>query len=135
MQVSQRQTSRVHHRCGGNTAADPRVISITKDEIADTVGRLRGWHRRLCDLVDMVTSCYELPMFVIIVHYFANLVFDTYQIIMTTISVPRNFYGITLVIWSVAYACHLILIGVIPSVTISQVSSCNEAIILVDSVL
>lgn len=93
---------------------------MTKDEVADTLGLLCRWHRRLCDLVDMVASCYELPLFVVIAYCFANSVFGVYLVI--TFRGPDSLLRITGVIWSVAYGCRLILIAVIPSVTVAQVS-------------
>lgn len=121
IRLTESQASRTRGQWRGETTADPIVISITKDAVADTLGRLCCWHRRLCDLVDMVTSCYELPLFVVIAYCFANSVFGTYNTVATFRN-PHYFVGIAAVVWLVAYVCRLILIGIIPSVTVAQVS-------------
>jgi hypothetical protein len=118
--LSESLTSPAHPLWKRETAAEPRVISMTKDAVADTLDRLCRWHRRLCDLVDMVTSCYELPLFVVIVYCFANSVFGAYKII--TSPKHERLMTVTNIIWSVAYGCRLVVIAVIPSVTVAEVS-------------
>jgi hypothetical protein len=119
--VAEPQTSRIHHPFGAVRVTDAGAISTAKNAVSDTLGRLCRWHRRLCDVVDMVTSCYELPLFVVIAHCFANTVFGTYSII-TMFRDPRSLMKIPAVIWSAAYGCRLSLIGLIPSITVAQVS-------------
>jgi hypothetical protein len=119
--VVEPQTSRIHLRCETVRATDPRVISTAKDSLSDTLGRVCRWHRRLCDLVDMVTSCYELPLLVVIAYCFGNTVFGTYSII-TMFRNSHSLVKIPAIIWCTGYGCRLILIGFIPSLTVAQVS-------------
>jgi hypothetical protein len=119
--VAEPQASRIHRRCRAVRITDPRVIATTKDALSDTLGRLCRWHRRLCDLVDMVTSCYELPLLVVIAYCFGNTVFRTYSII-TMFRTPHSFIRVPAIIWCTGYGCRLILISLIPSITVAQVS-------------
>lgn len=118
--MAEPQTSIIHRRCGAVTVTDPRVVS-TKDTLSVILGRLCRWHRRLCDLVDMVTSCYELPLLVVVAYCFVNTVVGTYTII-TMFRDPHAFVRIPAILWCCGYGCRLILIGIIPSITVSQVS-------------
>jgi hypothetical protein len=120
LQVSEAQPLRRHHQLEGVTTGDTRVISVTKDAIADTVGRLCRWHRQLCDLVDMVATCYGLLLFVMIAYCFASSVFGTYEII-THFDSPES-VRLRPIIMCVTCGCRLILISVIPSMTVAQVS-------------
>jgi hypothetical protein len=121
LQVSEAQSSSTHHRLAGVITADTRVISVPRDAIADTLGRLCRWHRQLCDLVDMMAACYGLLLCVMITYCFASSVFGIYEIItdfQTTVPIIklRPFIG------CVTCGCRLILISVIPSMTVAQVS-------------
>ncbi|GFG32141.1 hypothetical protein Cfor_12287, partial [Coptotermes formosanus] len=118
LQVSEAQPLRRHHQLEGVTTGDTRVISVTKDAIADTVGRLCRWHRQLCDLVDMVATCYGLLLFVMIAYCFASSVFGTYEII-THFDSPES-VRLRPIIMCVTCGCRLILISVIPSMTVAQ---------------
>jgi hypothetical protein len=122
LQVSEAQSSRTHHRLAGVTTAATRVISVPKDAIADTLGRLCRWHRQLCDIVDMVAACYGLHLFVMITYSFANSVFNIYEII-TDFQMSLPFIRLRPFIGCVTYGCRLILLSVIPSMTITQVST------------
>jgi hypothetical protein len=120
IQVAEPQTSTIHRVCGAITVTDPRVIS-TKDALSNILDRLCRWHRRLCDLVDMVASCYELTLLVVISYCFVNTVIGTYTII-TMFRDPHAFVRIPAIVWCCGYGSRLILIGLIPSITVSQVS-------------
>jgi hypothetical protein len=121
LQVSEAQSSRTHHGLAGVTTASTRVISVPKDEIADTLGRLCRWHRQLCDLVDMVAACYGLLLFVMITYCFISSVFGIY-VIITSFQTPMPFISLRAFIECVTCGCRLILICVIPSMTVAQVS-------------
>lgn len=128
--MSEAQPSRTHHRLAGATTADSsRVISVTTDAIADILGRLCRWHRQLCDLVDMVAACYGLLLFIVIMYYFTSSVLATYEI---TTFFHRTGHSIHLrpVIDCVTCGCRLILISVIPSMTVTQVSTSMYSTIL-----
>jgi hypothetical protein len=120
LQVAEAQSSRTHHRLAGVTTADTRVISVHKDAIADILGRLCQWHRQLCDLVDMVAACYGLLLCVMITYCFASSVISIYEII-TDLQTPVRF-RLRPFIECVICGCRLILISVIPSMTVAQVS-------------
>ena len=122
LQVSEAQASRTYHRLAGVATAETRIISVHKDAIADTLGRLCRWHRQLCDLVDMVADCYGLLLFFMITYCFASSVFGIYEII-TDIQTPVRFIGIRHFIACVTCGCRLTLISVIPSMTVAQVST------------
>ncbi|XP_033609517.1 gustatory receptor for bitter taste 93a [Cryptotermes secundus] len=67
----------------------------------------------------MVTSCYQLPLLVVIAYCFGNTVFRTYSII----AVFRNRHSlirIPAIIWCIGYGCRLILISLVPSITVAQ---------------
>jgi hypothetical protein len=119
LQVAEAQSSRIH-RLAGVTTVDTRVISVPKDAIADTLGRICRWHRQLCDLVDMVAACYGLLLCVMITYCFASSVFGIYTMI-TDLQTPVRF-RLRPFIECVACGCRLILISVIPSMTVAQVS-------------
>lgn len=119
--VAEPQTSRTRPQFGAVRTTDPRVISTTKDTLSDTLGRLCRWHRRLCDLIDMVTSCYELPLLVVIAYCFGNTVFRTYSII-TMFRNPHSFIRVPAIVWCAGYGCRLTLISLLPSITVTQVS-------------
>jgi hypothetical protein len=122
LQVSEAQSSRTHHRLqAGATTADTRVISVPKDAIADTLGRLCRWHRQLCDLVDMVAACYGLLLFVMITYCFATSVLGIYEVIRD-FQAPVPFIRFRPFIECVTCGCRLVLISVIPSMTVAQVS-------------
>jgi hypothetical protein len=121
LQVSEAQSSRTHHRLAGATKADTRIMSVPKDAIADNLGRLCRWHRQLCDLVDMVADCYGLLLFVMIMYCFASSVFGIYEII-TNFQTPLGFIRLQPFIECVTCGCRLILMSVIPSMTVAQVS-------------
>jgi len=121
LQVSEAQSSRTHQRLAGVTTADTRVISVPRDAIADTLGRLCRWHRQLCDLVDMVAACYGYLVFVMITYCFASSVFGIYEII-TSFRTPVGLNKLRPFIKCVTCGCRLILISVIPSMTVAQVS-------------
>jgi hypothetical protein len=119
--VAEPQASRSHRPCRAARITDSRVISTAKDALPDTLGRLCLWHRRLCDLVDMVTCCYELPLLIVIAYCFGNAVFRIYAII-TMFRNAHSFVRIPAIIWCTGYGCRLILISLIPSITVAQVS-------------
>jgi hypothetical protein len=122
LQVSEAQSSRTHHRLAGATTADTnRVISVTTDAIADILGRLCRWHRQICDLVDMVAACYGLLLFIMIMYCFTSSVLATYEI-TTFFHRTKPFIGLRPIIDCVTCGCRLILISVIPSMTVAQVS-------------
>jgi hypothetical protein len=120
LQVAEAQSSGTHHPLAGVTTADTRAISVSDDAIADTLGRLCRWHRQLCDLVDMVAACYGLLLCVMIMYCFAISVFDIYVIITDLKTTVR--FRLRTVIVCVTCGCRLILISVIPSMTVAQVS-------------
>jgi len=122
LQVCEAQTSTTYHRLAGAATADTRVISVPKDATADTLGRLCRWHRQLCDLVDMVADCYGLRLFFTITYSFASSVFGVYEII-TGLKIPAPFIRLRPFIECVTCGCRLILISVIPSMTVAQVSN------------
>ena len=122
LQVSEAQASRTYHRLAGVATADTRVISVPKDAIADTLGRLCRWHRQLCDLVDMVADCYGLLLFFTITYSFASSVVGIYEII-TDFQTTVRFIRLRPFIACVTCGCRLILISVIPSMTVAQVSN------------
>jgi hypothetical protein len=121
LEVSHPQPSRTFHRLGGITAANTRVISVSKDAVADILGRLCQWHRQLSEIVDMVAASYGPLLFVVITYCFANSVFGTYEII-TQFHAPGSPVRIRPIIACVTCGCRLTLISVIPSMTAGQVS-------------
>lgn len=118
--VADPQTSRIHNRFETVSVADLREISTAEDTFPDILGSLCRWHRRLCDLVDMVTSCYQLPLLVVISYCFVNTVIGTYTII-SMFRDPHAFVRMPTIVWCCGYGSRLILVGLIPSLTVAEV--------------
>ena len=108
-----------------NAFRDNDIPLSATGNLADYLNRLSKWHRGLCDIIDSVSSCYDLTLFVSIAYCFVSSVLGIYS--SATPSSEREVTGnYPQIIWTACFTCRIVLLSIIPSVTVSEVSNIQQ---------